>query len=127
MASSVEKRVLVEMQAEIDRLRVRVAELEQSQQWQPIDSCPSYKMVLLLCAELSPWARTVWKGRKIGGDDPRNYGYDTQYEIATPYGIYEDGFHKQVWCPIERGNASKQPTHWMPLPAIDAAMAKDGA
>lgn len=76
--------------------------------WQLIETCPPYKMVLLYCPENSPWAATVWKGRKSGGDS-RNYGYDIAYSIATPYG--QDG--KQVWCPVEE---SKWPTHWMPIP-----------
>lgn len=82
-------------------------------EWQGIESCPYHTLVLLYCPENSPWAATVWKGRRHGGDS-RNHGYDEGFSIATPYGAPASGYQKQVWCPIDK--QSQWPTHWMPLP-----------
>jgi hypothetical protein len=81
--------------------------------WQPIETCPPWKVVLLYCPERSPWAATAWKGMKVGGDS-RNHGYDVGFKLATPYGVSGSGHMKQVWCPIESHN--DWPTHWMDLP-----------
>lgn len=78
--------------------------------WQPIDTCPFYRFVLLWCPENGVWADTWWVGQRIGGCS-RSYGQDLGFKIATPYG----NGGRQVWCPIEPDG--KWPTHWAELPA----------
>lgn len=112
----------------LDWLEEQAASLaQQGEGWRPIETCPYHQLVLLWCPENSPWAATVWKGRRSGGDS-RNLGYDEGFSIATPYEWPESSHTKQVWCPISR--TQFWPTHWMPLPespaALHPAAASDG-
>lgn len=82
--------------------------------WQPIDSCPYYKNVLLWFPEgtFPGWTDFAWVGRRSGGDS-RNLGYDEKFSVVTPFADTASGYNKQVLVDME----NKWPTHWMPMPA----------
>lgn len=84
------------------RLALDIVERFNSQEWQPIETAPKMKNIII-------WAATdISESGEI-----RNWKMDTGYWSA--------GIQCWIWCGYEVRKYDIQPTHWMPLPALPTA------